>query len=147
MTEVIGNPANKVTLSNKLTFEQVAEQLRTASMTSLSYGNGAAIELNPELDYSFLMLGLTRLLTSQEFGVVYMSIMAAIAQAESQGLIPPGLIKQVATTFDVPKVEGLDEMLDGLIPEGEELHLALRGTLGLEITKSPIPEVVVEETE
>jgi len=56
----------------------VADRLYRQSKRPLQYRNGAMIELDPNLQYSFLMLGMERLLTPEEFGVVYTAMKTAL---------------------------------------------------------------------
>jgi hypothetical protein len=103
MTEIIQSAAQRVTLESDETFAQYADRV-FRTRRPIQYKDGTPIEVDPNLQYSFLMLGLTRLATPEEFGVLYGIIMSAVAEAESQGIVPAGWIKTVGTPFDlIPK--------------------------------------------
>lgn len=145
MTEIINHPAQEISVQTSETFDQYADRLYKRSRRLFQHGDGTLIELHPDLEYSFLMLGLTRLATPEEFGVLYTTIMTAIAQAETQGLIPSDWVKTVATPLDVkpPSVP------QRLIEDDAEVKIYLTGELQFSVTKQmkePVEPVMPEET-
>ena len=138
MTTIIQNQAQSVEVNTTETFDQFATRIFKDSKRPVRFKNGADIELDPKLEYSFLMLGLTQLATPQEFEVLFTAIMGAIAQAESQGLIPAGWVKTVATPFDVlpPKIPNkfADEIGNAT------LKTLLVGEVGFAVVKEEPPE-------
>jgi hypothetical protein len=133
MTEIIQNPATDITAADYETFDQYSSRVYHATKMPLRYadprededGNrinpgGLPIELNPELHYSFLMLGMERLATPAEFATIFTVVGAALKQLEQQGKIPADMIKTVATPFNV-KVPKIPEEFapDSRMQEGE----------------------------
>jgi len=101
MTDIISNPAHQITAQSAETLDEYSARIRKSSMKPIRYKDGTPIELDPKLQYSFLMMGLTRLATPEEFGALYTAIMTTVAQMEASGALPEGWVKTVATPFDV----------------------------------------------
>jgi hypothetical protein len=143
--EVVTHPAQNIAVATAETFDQFTNRIYRSSKRQLRYKDGEPVELNPEWEYSFLMLGMTRLATPPEFEVLYTRIMTSIAQAEAAGEIPAGLVQSVATPFDVtpPKIPA--QYIEEL-EEGAEMKTYLVGEVGFAVTKK-FPEPVVEEEE
>jgi hypothetical protein len=151
MTDNLQKPAGKIALTRHApTFGEVSRDVLTQTTTTPSHGDGSPITVNPNSNTTFLAIGLTRFLTPEEFGAVYMGFMQMIAQLEQQGLIESGIIKQdeIATAFDIPAIDGFEELFDGTYnAETEMLKAKLTGTLGLEFFKELIPVEAEEEPE
>jgi hypothetical protein len=114
MTEVIPFQAQDITCSDYETFEQYANRVYKATKKPLRYKDstvdedgtlvnpyGVPIEVNPDLHYAFLMLGLTRLGTPQEFEMLFGAIMLVVQQMEQAGHLPEGWVRSVATPFNI----------------------------------------------
>ena len=146
MAEVIEHPAQSLAFETGETFSQFADRVYRQSKRPLQYSDGAMIELDPELQYSFMMFGMTRLLTPEEFAAVYEAMMTALAKAEKKGTVPAGLIKTVATPFDVMPPRIPDSFVDGL-EEGAVIKTYLVGDTGFAVAKhvaAPEPEPAEE---
>ena len=146
MTTVIEHPAQNLTMRTELTFNEFADHVWRTNRRQLRYSDGAMIELQPDLAYSFLMLGMERLLTPEEFGVVYFCVMQALEQAEKKGLIPTGLVKSVATPFDVPNRPAIPDKFADDIEEEATVKTYLTGEVSFTVAKEyPIETVEPEE--
>ena len=160
MTEIIPFQAQDVTCSDYETFEQFADRVYKATKKPLMYKDtatnedgtlvnpgGVLIEINPELYYSFLMLGLTRLGTPEEFAELFGAIMGVVGQMEAMGRLPVGWVKSVATPFNIrcPKIP--EQFADPVA--GTVMKAYLVGDAAIAIRReSPPPEesLEVEET-
>ena len=135
MTEIIEHQAQSITIQTDETFDQFADRIYTKCRYPIQYKSGERIELDPALAYTFLMLGMPRLLTPEEFAGLLPYVMPAIAQAEADGTIPPGLIRTIATPFDVPPRPAIPAKFADDIGEGVEIKTYLAGETAFLITK------------
>ena len=159
MTVVIQNPAMDITASDYETFDQCADRILKATQRRLRYKDpdnpenidGIPIEIDPELHYAFLMLGLTRLGTTEEFTILFGAIMAVVKQLEEAGQLPDGWVQTVATPFNVKCPTIPEHFADDIA--GQVIKAYLTGnaevTLGRYIPPpvEGIDEEIVEETE
>ena len=102
-TTVIEQQAQHLEVRTDESFLEFADRVHRKNMRPLCYENGSLIELDPELEYSFLMLGMKRLLTQEEFVIVYAAFMSEIKRLEDSGALPKDLVRTVATPFDIPR--------------------------------------------
>jgi hypothetical protein len=150
MTEIIDNPAQSITAPTDETFAQYVDRIGRARRM-VQYKNGKPIELDPNLDYSFLMLGFkkdpqtgTGIATPEQFKALVAAIKRNVDEMEAAGLLPEDWVQVVATPFDVipPQVPGK------FVEEAEERGLIIKtllvGNIGFAIARMP-PEVVKEE--
>ena len=147
MTEVIQHPARQVSVNTEETFSQYARRIRDTRSEIRTFKNGAPIVLRSELQYTFLMLGMERLLTPEEFELVFMAIMTKIKEMEAAGILPPDVVKTVETPFDLTPPEIPERFLSELAP-GVLLESRFVGSMGFEIVTvyPPDPEEVEEPT-
>ena len=139
MTEIVEHPAQQLTLMTDETFLQFADRVQRTNTRPIMHKDGHLLELDPESEYSFLMLGLTRLATPEEFAVLLKIIMQAVDQAEAQGVIPKKWVRSVATPFDIPKRPELSERFADELEEGARIKCYLTGNTTFTFVKEPPP--------
>jgi hypothetical protein len=144
MVEFIENQAQMVVTVADETFEQYAKRIGDAKVP-IQYKDGRAIELRPDLEYSFLMLGLKKLATPEQFGILASTIMAEVQKLESQGVLPEDWVQQVATPFDVVPPQLREEFLTALDAD-IEIVISVNGYIGLDIQKKYMPQPEPDET-
>jgi len=153
MTNVNAGKAQQVAIDNKLTWDEYRERVfrkrfeikyrdEYDAETGALIKRGEPILLDPESEYSFLLLKMQRRLTEQEFGAVYMAIMGTIASFEEAGHLPKGLIQEVGTPFDLIPPD-IPEEYEEELGEGEILNTYVVGDIGyrLERERKPLPPV------
>jgi len=159
MTNVNAGKAQQVAIDSRLNWDEYKSRVftkrfeikyrdeydtETGALTKI----GDPIKLNPDSEYSFLVLEMQRRLTEQEFGAVYMAIMGTIAAFEDQGHLPKGLIKEVGTPFDLIPPAIPAEYTEEL-SENEVINTYVVGDIGYRLEKElkPIEEEEEEEEE
>ena len=65
MTEIIENQSQNLVVQMGESFDQFASRVYGQSKRGIHFKDGTQIELNPNLAYSFLMLGMERLKTNK----------------------------------------------------------------------------------
>jgi hypothetical protein len=146
MTTVIEHPAMSLTMRTNQTFSEFAEHVWRTNKRELRHKNGSLIELDSELTYSFLLLGMERLFTDEEFAAVKV----LIEEGEEQGKIPKGLVITMATPFDVPARPAIPPEFVNELEEGGEIKTYLTASdLSFTLAKvyPPLPEEEPENTE
>jgi hypothetical protein len=144
-TAVIEHPAQSVsprsismrsiTMRTEQTFDEFADHVYRVNKRELRHRNGTLIELQPDLAYSLLMLGMKRLLTEEEFGIVCERFMAEIKALEDQGILPRDSVTVVATPFDVPNRPAIPERFAEEIDDEATIKTYLTGEVSFTIAK------------
>jgi len=138
MTDIVTSPALDITAQTTESFEEFSSRIYKSSKKPLRFKDGKPIELDPTLEHSFLMLGLSRLATQEEFTKLYTAFMTTIAQMEVNGDLPADWVKSVATPFDVIPPAIPPQFTENL---GEaEIKTYLVGEVGFAIVKEYPPE-------
>ena len=144
MTEIIQHPAQQVTVNTEETFDQYKKRIKETRTEIRAFKDGMPIAVDSAMQYSFLMLGMERLLTPEEFAAVYMAVMSAIDQMEKAGVLPEELVKTVSTPFDAtPPV--IPDRFREEAGDGVELVVHFVCNTGFEIVKEYPPDEAVEE--
>ena len=150
MTEVIQYQATDITASDYETFDECAERIFKATQRRLRYKDpdnpknidGIPIEIDPDLYYPFVMLGVTRLGTKKEFTMLFEAIKSVVKQMEAAGLLPKDWVKTIATPFNMkcPKIP--EHFADDIA--GAVVKAYLTGTAQISINRE-IPPPPAEE--
>ena len=129
MTTVIENQATPFLLRTDETFLEFANRISKSNVCNVGYKDGSLIELDPNLEYSFVLLGLKRLLTPEEFAFVYTAMMDAVHKLEVQGVLSEGLVETVATPFDIPARPAIPNQFADTQEDGADIKTYLTGSL------------------
>jgi len=146
MTTVIEHPAMCLTMRTEMKFDEFADHVWRANKRELRHRNDKLIELKPGLDYTFLMLGMKRLLNKKEFGIVYQKFMSEIKQLEEAGILPKDSVEIVATPLDVPTLPKIPDKFADKIEDGVKIKIYLTASdLSFTIAKEYPVETVEPE--
>jgi len=123
------------------TFADVAKRVQINSARPITFDNGTPIELDPESEYSILMLKMPEgVLTTEEFDALTPYLFGGIAQAVMAGVLSPTRIADIATIFTIAK----QPQFTMEIPEGYSLKVYWDGMTtfryALEADPVPLPE-------
>jgi hypothetical protein len=97
------NPAQVLTPVTGESFIKIARRIQQQSARKIAYNNGKPIEIDPDTEYSVVLLGMTELLDTDGFNALMPFIGEAIEKATVAGVLAPGQIKSIATAFSIPK--------------------------------------------
>jgi hypothetical protein len=137
------NPAQVITADTTETFEDFVRRVYKTSKRLIRYGNGKPIELKPGGKYAVIALKLSEIATPAQFDALFRIIMQSVAEATETGVIPPDWFQNISTLFDLYPPEIPEQFQDG----SHEFKSFLVGETGFAIIKTPLPEVIPDETE
>ena len=127
--EIIMHPAKTINLQPMETFQRFADRIYDTSRVDVEYADGAKILVEPGYVTSLMGFKLERFLTLQEF----VALKEYLENAPTT-VLPAGLVKSVATPFDIPTLPELPaEFADG--PAGN-ITVSLDGQLRLLVERA-----------
>ena len=125
--EVIPHPAQKMTIRTRQTIEEWKKFVRMESASKILFGDGTPIRLDKGYQYSFMLMKMTQLLTTEQFFALKPFLDEGIEKAEAAGAIPEGIVKAIGTAFDVPDVPEIPEKFQDELPEGATIQFYFDG--------------------
>ena len=145
--EIIEHPAQKLPMVTNQTFQEWADFVQNRNVRPIQYGNGTPIELTDGLEYVFLMMGMQRELSAEEFAGLMPYILNGIKQAEKDKVIPVDVVQQIATAFTIPQCPQVPDKFADEIEADAVLKTYLYGHTTFRVLKEEPPDQHEEEEE
>jgi len=140
--EINENKAQVISANFGETFADVAKRVQINSARPIAFDSGKAIELDPESEYSVLLLKMPNgVLTTEEFDALTPYLFGGIGQAVEAGVITADRIDDIATIFTIAK----QPQFIWDVPEGHSLKVYWDGMTTFRYALETDPALVQEE--
>jgi hypothetical protein len=141
--DIVMSPAASAESTPEQSFNKGSSEVYRTTTKEFRFGDDKLVSVEQGQSYTLLLLGLERILTTDEFNALAVKLAIAYNELIAEGVLTQGAIKSLATVrnFDVPVVP--EEYLD----EESDIRAAIVGSTQIAVVKEKKPkkkEVVID---